>query len=406
FYETLMKVSVRNTYYEDRICPDFSATPSVATAAMMNSVGLLFRPETDGFSVLYDVNRRADLLGYLRRQTSNGQNWSRVSVELALKNVFFGNFTNVPNDLDPTLRNYAFTNQQAHREDGVVLLQPNRYVTRDELLEIVPPQFEVPLRDDVCAVVVRDISNEVVECLPRCVPKGLAKTMAGMSIQCRDVRAFFADAAPPADRCDGVRVGWTCRHSVFVTFSGLPEGRYVIQEVDRRNNVLREKHVLYVAAGQYVFIDLLFTAPEENATGIYPIRNLGTRPVIESVQYELHFKRRTTYWRYYVVLPRKRNLDSVSIRTDPPGAATFCGPYEVVIGNGTPASLFVSEQPLPMSTRPPARFILESGDGTLMESMPVASFKQILPEADSTPAGNPPRFVPSFRDYSDIYVYV
>jgi hypothetical protein len=403
FYQKLVQVSVRNTYYRPTgECTDFTAGPTAGTAALMTDTGMLFRSEPDGFSVLYDTTRQAALLRYLRRREGPGhQHWTRLSFELALRNMVFSNFTRVPNDFDPDERNFYFSNQNAHERKGTAILNEHRYVTGRELDDVVPSQFPVSVTLRVAAIVVRDISGTVRLHLPRCVPVPLARARPAAIISLADVEAYFRTHHTEP------REHWICRNPIYVDLNGLREGRYLIEEVDYLGRVLRAKWVLYVAAEQYVFIDLLFAASYRGAPGIYPIADLaGRNPTIETVHYELCFKRRVTYWRYYVVVPKKWASDTLAIETDPPGAASFRGPYRVAIGNATPASLFLSTRPLPMSTKPPARFILKSAGDTLMESMPVASIQQILPEADSSPEGNPPRYVPNFRDYSDIYVYV
>ena len=404
YYERLMQVTVRDTYYPPpHACPDFVPAPSVASAQLMRDLGLLFQPEPAGFSILYDRNHADSLIAYLERDRNDrGESWTRLSIELALRNTYFANFTRVPNDLDPAARNFYLTNCEAHQRGRSVILNRHRYVTGRELLPVIPVQFPVPVTPSVREVRVLDISGEEVICAPRCIPANVAADVA----ECRHLRELSRER--PADECQA-RVKWVCRKTIYLDFSSLREDRYTIQEIGRGGGVLREKEVLFTAPSQYCFVDLLFAQPRVStppATGVFPVQGLGTgKPSIVPVHYELAFKRRTTYWRYYVVLPGGRREDTLAIDTEPPGQVTFIGPCPVVIGNATPAALFVSDAPVPMKTPPPARFILTSADRTLMESMPVASIKQILPEADSSSFGGR-RLQPRFRDYSDIYVYV
>ena len=69
FYERLLQVSLENSYNNGSAnrCPDFSIRPTSSSATLMASLGLLFRQEETGFSVLYDERRRASLEQYLRR---------------------------------------------------------------------------------------------------------------------------------------------------------------------------------------------------------------------------------------------------------------------------------------------------------------------------------------------------
>jgi hypothetical protein len=402
YYERLMQVTVRDTYYPwPHHCPDFAAAPSAATAQLMVDLGLLFRPEANGFSILYDRSRAANLLSYLSEQRKGDESWTRLSIELSLRNVYFGNFTHVPVDLDPTTRNFYFTNRRAHVRGGSVVLNQHRYVTGRELLPVVPVQFPVYVGPQVREVRLIDVSGAQVLCVPRCIPEKL-----GPDAKCGDVRQFF-EARGGQERCTPVK--WVCRNTLYLDLSLLSEDRYTIQEIGRRGGVLREKEVLFTGRQKYCFLDLFFAQPRPSSppsAGVYPVQGLGSSdPSIVPVHYELAFKRRSTYWRYYVVLPGGRREESLSITTEPPGAVTFSGPCPVVIGNATAASMFVSTAPVPLKAPAPARFILNSIDGPLMVSMPVASVKQILPESDSAFSGGS-RLQPRFREYSDIYVYV
>ena len=69
-YERLMQVSVRHSYYNAARgeCADFDISPTPTTAVLMRDLGLLYRYEGAGFSVLYDETRKDVLLNYLARQ--------------------------------------------------------------------------------------------------------------------------------------------------------------------------------------------------------------------------------------------------------------------------------------------------------------------------------------------------
>jgi hypothetical protein len=103
-YTRLARVAVRHTYYNASggRCGDFAVRPTHSTAALMRSLGLLFKPEADGFSVLYDTVGEQALLSYLRRQANeDGGVWTRLTFLLSLKNAYFVNFTDIPIDHDP-----------------------------------------------------------------------------------------------------------------------------------------------------------------------------------------------------------------------------------------------------------------------------------------------------------------
>ena len=401
-YQRLMRVSIENTYYcPPFACSDFTIAPTAASSKIMLDLGLLFLPERSGFSLLYDANETKSLFTWLksRRNPRNGKFESRLSFALSLDNPVFQNFTNVPVNWSPEQSNFYFSNQNAHRAGRLTVLTTHRYVRRGELVRLVPGQLGVPVELFVDRVEVLNIFGDVVMCLPRCVPAALAAAMDRGAITCGNVAAYLREKHEEP-------VKWECRNTIYVDFASLPEDRYVIRE-ERWLLPPRETTVLYGPAGGYAFIDLLFSIPEPappSARGIYPVNGLdGPDPFVTPVDYHVVFRRRSTYWRYYVVLPpRRRHVSGLTIETEPQGAVTFTGPIPVIIATATHASLFISDQPVPLSQKPPARFILQSDDGILMRSMPIASTDQILPEEVVGFRPSPPRF----RDYSDIYVHV
>ena len=54
-YKPLFSVTFRHNYYNrnEGLCPDFAVTPTPSSAALMASLGLLFRDDGTGFSVLF-----------------------------------------------------------------------------------------------------------------------------------------------------------------------------------------------------------------------------------------------------------------------------------------------------------------------------------------------------------------
>jgi hypothetical protein len=398
-YRRLMQVSIEDAYYpEPHACPDFAVMPTAASAQLMKDIGLLLLPEPAGFSVLYDASREENLIGYLlrqRRPSGSAEFETRLSFELSLLDPLFSNFTLIPGDMQSSAQNFYFSNQTAHREeDGSVILNRGGFVGPEELQYVVPVQFPIPVNADILRVRILNLFGDEMLCYPRCVPASVAAAKMPEAISC-------ADAKPPAEPL-------VCRNTIYADLSSLPEDAYFIRQ-EKMFGPVSERMVLYTGHSQYCFINLLFSDPlaASPAAGVYPVAGLGgTTPAVVPVRYRLLFAQRSTYWRYYVVLPPKRqSVEGLAIVTDPPGVATFSGPFPVFIGTSTPAFLFFSDESLPMSKKPPARFILDSGDGILMKSMPVASIKQIKPEAWLPPGSGPP-FTPRLRDYSDIYVYV
>jgi hypothetical protein len=391
-YDVLMRVSFRHSYYnragDDDACTDLSASPTPATLELMHTLGLLFRDEGTGFSVLYDTARRTDLILYLRRRgekldQGEEQFWTRLSFTLASRSPDFISVTDIPINLNSTERNFYFSNLSAHRdpEDGKIILNSNTQVSEDELLPVIPPQFPVSLPNDVLGVEVRAISGEVVLCEPRCPPCPPASKPP--VARCGE---WLESLPPPAPN--------RCRDTVNLNFSSLPEDKYAIAYVRKggaRSLIGEYLYTVAATATPLAFIDLLFSAPTAQAEGLYPVQNLARKAEanILPVEYLLSFEARATVWNYYVVLPPpalKQTLGQLSIHST--SGVTFAGPCGVILPNGAKAYRFVSEQPLRL--RQQSRFVFRlcgrygdsPKDDVVIDRLPVAG-KQVLPRTSA-----------------------
>jgi len=391
-----MQVFVRHTYYPGPACecPDFEVIPTPDSRDLMNDLGLQLLEEPYGFSILYDSNRKEDLLSYLRRQADQGaipppkekEVWTRISVALALKNKSFINFTRIPIDTDPALENFYFSNQEAHRVGESVMLSLGKSVHGNELLKVIPPQYAVPVGPDVACVRVLDVTLHPVICRPRCIPRGLAGKQNPNTVTCQDVQEFKEglQSGVPEGLPDSV-----CVNTIFLDFSQLPEGKYSIQKVRSDGTVICHEHedVLYTVpcAAPLCFIDLFLTdpMPEISENGIYPVQALfdPDHTKIVEVGYELKFLARSTFWNYFIVPQPERPL---ALSITGPGAEFF-GPCPVVLSNGARAYRFLSRKPIRLQQYSKASFELWSKDKlleTLIEKrLPVAS-TQVLPRND------------------------
>ena len=390
YYARLMRVSVSHNYYNlsDDQCPDFTFSPTPATGALMRSLGLLFKSEPTGFSVLYNEQRRSDLAHYLRSTTTSAPGvevWPRLTFTLSLNNPYFINFTDIPFDLDPGRQNFYFTNQDAHRAGGEVILNRDEYVRGRagvDLFDVIPVQHPLPVGKSVREVHVTDITGRVVICEPRCLPPRTSTVTPLLNCD-------QPQTSPPSVL--------RCRNVIYLNFASLPEDKYRIEQVpDRHPGHGREgpeaadRDVLYTASAPLPFalIDLLFTDPADGVTGVYPVRNLSGEPEFVGINYQLKFRTRAPFWTYYVVPQAQREqfehlrIESVA----PTGSAqvNFAGPCCVFLANGERGYRFISEKAIPLQQQAPFQFRLLGRhdlmrhDGVLVENMPVASRRQIL----------------------------
>ncbi|HEX7288873.1 MAG TPA: hypothetical protein VF532_22000 [Candidatus Angelobacter sp.] len=436
YYERLMQVVVRHTYYPGPAfaCPDFKVIPTPDSAALMQDLGLQFLVEPCGFSIVYDTARKDDLFSYLRRQARRGELpapreeevWTRISVVLALKNMSFINFTRICIATDPMLQNLYFSNLDAHRLGESIMLAPGKAVSDLELEKVVPPQYAVQIcSPDVTCVKVRDVSHHVVMCRPRCIPRALAARQNPNIITCKDVDDFkkhckqactddclkkFPDDAVARRKCEKQCArqceDQVCVDTIFLDFSLFPEGKYSIEQVrcdpqsGEETVVCPKEDVLYTLSctAPLCFIDLFLTDPMPGITenGIYPVKDLfGTKPEIVEVNYELKFLARSTFWNYFIVPQPPRHLPHLSIHSE--SGPDFLGPCPVVLANGARAYRFLSEKAIPLRKYSKSSFQLWSNETVIEQRLPVAS-TQVLPRNEWVACGD---LLASLQDKAD-----
>lgn len=394
FYERMARVTVFNTFFGPvpvGVSPTFTFQPTPTTAALLADLGLLFTASGVSFSVSCPKHRIPLVAQYLRRQREQDprkQVWTRLSFLLILNYAYFVNVTDIPIGINPSEQNFYFTNQEAHipRPGGPVYLNPGDFVTKDQLVPVTGTEYAVATPPTVDRVEVRDISNEIVLCAPRCVPKSVGATKPIELITCEDA----IDGRPP----------FSCRDVVYFDFSTLPEDLYTIREVGIDDLVSDTWPVLYTRLYPMplCFVDLLLTNPTGDAPGIYPFSSIADPPTLDFVEYQLHFERRSSLWNYYCVPPVGERYEDLVIESD---RYVFRGPREVILGDGRLAYAFRSEEVIPLEAQSSVRLTLRGRPRSakrpriLVDRLPVASGPLVQPGDIHEP-----------RAHSDIFVYL
>lgn len=398
-YVRLLRVTVFNTYFGPRetgTSPTFSFRPTPSTAAFLADLGLLFQSDAVSFSVLCPRERIPLLLQYLRRERAadpDHQVWTRLSVLLVLTYPYFVNVSDLPIRTNPSELNLFFSNQEAHLETGVlgsVVLNPGDFASCEQLVPVTGTQCAVETPQGVVEVQVKDLSGRVVLCVPRCVPKGIARNKPPEQLTC-------ADALPGEPN-------EVCREVVYLNFSELPEDRYTICRVGVDQIAINSWPVLYTQLYPMplCFVDLLLTNPTGQEPGVYPFPDLpapGDEPkTFSAVDYRLHFERRSSLWNYYCVPPRGERYEDLVIESE---FHEFAGPAEVILGDGRMAYAFRSREVIPLELQSPVRLRLKGRprqaprSRTLVDRLPVASGPLVAPGDCHEP-----------RSHSDIFVYL
>lgn len=405
YFNRLMQVTISNTYLDanDGLCASFCIQPTVWSTIIMNRIGLKFRQEDYGFSILLNEARKDLFIQFLRRaslENEKNQCWSRLSFALSISknDAYFVSYTGIPIGINPAFENLYFTNQEAHgRKLDDITLNKGRYVTvntlsgvdNTQLLDLSGTQYEVTFDNQKQRVRVLNIAQEEVMCRTACIPEALWATCPMESIDCEKVDEYMAEHPEAKQKC---------RNSVYLDFALLPEDKYYIELVDPEQGSVIRSEVLYTSPypQPLCFIDLLFCNPDGAQSGVYPVNHLfptgGNETTINPPHYRLKFNQRFTFWNYYIV-PQAVTGDLQELMiVSKPGTPTaeFFGPCIVVLVNGKKAYRFVSSKPLPLQQQSDyylqlyGRTSAMSRPELLMERLPVANGQQVLPEAQSS----------------------
>lgn len=434
-FERLLSVDLRHTYFNrsEGRCPALVCRPTAATAALMRDLGLLFRDEGTSFTVLYDYNRRAQLLKAMERREKVGQ-WTWLSFVLVPDTPYFVNLTDLPSDFQPTQVNLYFNNLQAHfageppspgdqerhcagTASLPVLLNPGEHVTEASQQRVVQVQVQVPLVPGADEVVLLDLSGEEVLCRPCSIPVALLQKQSPSRITCQEARAARG-------------LGGREQHVgafLYLDLSELPEGLYTLRQLDVAGATLHQSTLLYTQAypTPLAFLDLVLSKPGPGDMGLYPLCDLhlgAEQTRVVPLRAELRFERRSTRWCYYVVPPRGVRYDVLRLLdVGSPEPITFSGPVPVTVAGAGDAYLFVADRDLPLLEVPDQLLELTGSrarggfESTLMSNVPVASPAMVLPRVGplpgvpraTRPSGIPRAPQPSpleQRDYSDIFL--
>jgi len=439
YYKTLMKISLKHSFYNgnNARCPDFDVFPTYSSAKLMRSLGLLFKKTETGLSILYNEKNKSSLFNFLEKNNvkicENGvkEYWSRLSFIATVTNPLFNNFTDISIDTKPSINNFYLSNLQAHLdEDGNVILNKDEFINQltQDYFDVVSTQHEVDFEGSI-RIEVRDVSGEIVICLPNKIPKLLARTEPSEALTCCKVENYIkeycdGDCEKCIDKCFK-------RESVYINFSSFPEGVYTICWIynDKKS---RFKNVIYTVSfpSPMCFINLFFSRPKQTSSGIFPVllESGVDESKVTSVEYQMWFNQRSSYWIYWVV-PKTTLSENLSILTeknqlDKVKQITFDGPYKGKLVTGQAAYWFVSNDPLELQQIPEYRFkLIEQLDGLdireLANPLPVASNKQLVSKNYLNKGGLSQKLLNKVSSelnlssknvkppkYSEIYVYV
>jgi hypothetical protein len=402
YYQRLMQVTVVHGYYNanDGECTDLNFAPTAAAAALMARLGLLFKTDKTGFSILYNQLEQAKLFNLLRRDEAQedgqgagqgGEWWLRLSFVATLNNDYFIHFSELPFSANHISNNFYFSNTQAHQVAQQTRLNLGDTVAQpgQDFIPKVDSRFTLDF-DDARRIEVVDIGAEVI--------------------------------------ISAVRQGAMQKLAVDLTTSA--PGRYSLLWFDDIHaEPIKQQSVLYVgpsARATFGFIDLLFTQPPELAQGLvqgqYPLDlasvDNGDDEVITPMLYQLHFGQRLTHWVYWVILKPNQAAANLYIEAKPNTIReiddidiVFDGPYDGQIANGRSAKVFICQQPLALQQQTAYQFVLKQpldadNSRLIVGPLPVPSSKQVASKAHCTVDEQVLNPGSSCEHYSEMFVYV
>lgn len=361
-YLTLFTVSVRHDFYNDGggRCPDLRVRPTADCAALMASLGLLFRDLGTGFAILAAEAKAEALAGYVAERGAASV-W--LSFLLVPANPHFVPITALPIDTDLRAANLHLSNLGVEQaKDGLVLAGTAPDST--DLLPITSSALTVP-------------------------------TPAGRTAQLVDLAG--APVSAPASASGGATT-FDLRAFPYGLYSVRYAGASGKPAAAPRGAPPSDRLYVPTAPPSLGLLDLLLARPRgaDAPAASFPLTGGAIRPVSLAID----FSARSTVWRYFVVAQGRPGAfsDDLSIS----GEAARFERSGARLPNGEDAALFTASDPLPLRRRSPYRFQLSghrrNGTGARNEieidRLPTA------PAAPVWPSGDP------LQGTSEIYVYV
>ncbi|RKH59554.1 hypothetical protein [Corallococcus aberystwythensis] len=341
-YESFIGVRFRHDYYRDGSCPDLRAVPTAETAALLGARQLRFVPRSEGFTLLGPVE--TDSAGNVQARFPLEEG-ARLVFALVLTRPDLLYVTDLPLEQGSRQR-YLLRNRQ-----GATTLTSGTSVEAADQARLSSPQLTVAV--------------------PRSAIGGFVQVEdeAGAELARARVPSFDGDTLNvPLDLGD---FGGLARLQVGAS---TPEPLFVDAELP--------------ALGPFAVLELCpLTEP-------WPPRRVADgKQTLAPIEFTAGFHRRSTHWRYHVVVPMDF-ADTLTIRYPQdapapyPSGITFARatfPEVVARFPGRSVVSFKASAALPFHESPLRNMALESTSrGTLLPHLPNAP-RNTLKRADTAP---------------------
>jgi|GEM_PF-5850045 len=342
-FQRFLGVTLRHDYYRDGACPDLQVVPTATTSALLTARRLRLLPRADGFSVVgpVDTDSAGNTVPSFPLEVS-----TRLVFALVLTRPDFLYFTDLPLETGSATR-YLLRNRE-----GALELSSGAVVARADQVRLSPPQLTVAVPRSAigAAVVVTDEAN--AERARVQVPSFTGDSLeVPLSLGGLSGVASLKVGAAPAERL------------------------FVDAELPR--------------LGPFAVLEL------RTLGGTWPpTQVVGGKQAIAPLDFTADFRRRSTRWRYHVVVPTDyADVATLAIRypADAPAPyprditfarATF--PEVVPLFPGRSVVSFESSATVPLHESSLRSTSLESRRGTLLPHLPNAP-RNTLKRAGTTP---------------------
>lgn len=349
-YNMAFQVDISHGYFGE--AADFIAAPTLECALKLKDYALVFKNTRNGFAVFYEA--AIDDSGKVKPKRPIERE-EVFAFALISPDPHFLNYTKLPLEA-PFGGIYRLTNLSGNVKDGALILSS-------------------------------DITSDCVTGMDRILLKGRFFYHA-VKTQNASVRAEVKDSLGKTvfDEELGAQEG-VCNCPVDVR--GFCPGLFSLH-IDGKKEFDFYASDELVRKSAFGVVDVFKSAGVPDA---YRFTDTGSD--VAKKKYEIRFERRSTFWRYYVVLKYRQNISGpeLSIKSSSP-AVSFTSLGKKTLSDGSAAFVFVSDAELPLQKAGINGVRLEKpgADAFKIENLPGASVTSITPEGGKV--------------FSDIYVYV
>ncbi len=325
-YDILFRLSVLHDFYEGDIDPNVKIVPTLATKQLLKNYGMLHKADRGRLNIVAEVTSTDNGL-VLKEQL---QSPLELVFTLQFQDSFWGNYTSLYPDSDKT---FFFTNSNYSQEDNHTSLHPQSRVTESDQIKVLsfktltfPQESEVTL-----------------------VRKGLKEEDRSAVIKTVQNQKVISTAALD----DGL---------YEITENGSTTRVFIIDPNNFNSNIENIQGVFHVLI-------------DPNSSEFAPV--VDTNWALQSPEFSVHFKNRSSLWRYYFTKSNLEHLEGLQI-TNGSEETSFGAAEDTVGPNGQPMILISSNEPLEITDKPTQHLQLKKNmnienrsEGVVIDRLPV-----------------------------------